>query len=69
MTIGELAESPSLLKDETAIYTELLHPGQSNSQFLIQFKAEGALEDGRYFIVDVRYDAPDVADHTTIKIQ
>lgn len=68
-TIGELAESQSLLKGEAATYTELLHPGQSNPQSLIQFKAEGALEDGRSFMVDVSYGAPDVADHTTINIQ
>lgn len=69
VTIGELAESPSLLKGEAATYTELLHPGQSNPQPLIQFKAEGALEDGRSFMVDVSYGAPDVEDHTTIEIQ
>lgn len=69
VTIGELAESPSLLKGEAATYTELLHPGQSNPQSLIQFKAEGALEDGRSFMVDVSYGAPDVDDHTTIEIQ
>lgn len=69
VTIGELAESPSLLKGEAATYTELLHPGQSNPQSLIQFKAEGTLEDGRSFMVDVSYGAPDVEDHTTIEIQ
>lgn len=69
VTIGELAESPSLLKGEATTYTELLHPGQSNPQSLIQFKAEGTLEDGRSFMVDVSYGAPDVADHTTIEIQ
>lgn len=69
VTIGELAESPSLVKGEAVSYTELLHPGQSNPQSLIQFKAEGALEDGRSFMVDVSYGAPDVADHTTIEIQ
>lgn len=69
VTIGELAETPSLLKGEAASYTELLHPGQSNPQFLIQFTAEGALEDGRSFMVDVSYGAPDVEDHTTIEIQ
>lgn len=69
VTIGELAESPSVLKGEAANYTELLHPGQSNAQSLIQFTAEGALEDGRTFMVDVSYGAQDVADHTTIEIQ
>jgi hypothetical protein len=69
VTIGELAESPSLLRGEAASYTELLHPGQSNAQSLVQFRAEGTLEDGRSFMVDVSYGAPDVADHTTIEIQ
>lgn len=69
VTIGELAESPSLLKGSAASYTELLHPSQSNTQSLIQFKAEGTLEDGRSFLVDVSYGAPDVTDHTTIEIQ
>jgi hypothetical protein len=69
VTIGELAESPSLLKGEAASYTELLHPGQSNPQTLVQFTAEGTLEDGRSFMVDVSFGAPDVADHTTIEIQ
>ncbi len=69
VTIGELAESPSLLKGEAASYTELLHPGQSNPQSLIQFAAQGTLEDGRSFMVDVSSGAPDVADHTTIEIQ
>lgn len=69
VTIGELAASPSLLKGRAANYTELLHPGQSNPQPLIQFKAEGMLEDGRSFMVDVSYGAPDVEDHTTIEIQ
>jgi hypothetical protein len=69
VTIGELAESPSLLKGEAATYTELLHPGQSNPQPLIQFKAEGSLGDGRSFMVDVSYGVPDVEDHTIIDIQ
>ncbi len=69
VTIGELAVLPSLLKGEAATYTELLHPGQSNPQPLIQFKAEGMLEDGRSFMVDVSYGAPDVDDHTIIEIQ
>jgi hypothetical protein len=57
------------VKGEAASYTELLHPGQSNAQSLIQFAAEGTLDDGRYFLVDVSYGAPDVEDHTTIEIQ
>ncbi|MFO7680210.1 MAG: hypothetical protein R6X34_09180, partial [Chloroflexota bacterium] len=51
-----------------ATYTELLHPSQSNAQPLIQFMAEGALEDGRSFLVDVSQGAPDVANHITIEM-
>jgi hypothetical protein len=69
VTIGELAESPSRLAGEAKTYTELLHPSQTNAQTLIQFNAEGALEDGRSFMVDVSYGAPDVENHTTIEIQ
>ncbi|NUQ85699.1 MAG: hypothetical protein HUU11_13380 [Anaerolineales bacterium] len=69
VTIGELAELPSRQIGTAATYTELLHPGQSNPQPLIQFKAEGVLEDGRSFMVDVSYGALDVSDHTTIEIQ
>jgi hypothetical protein len=69
VTIGELAESPSRLAGEAVTYTELLHPSQTNEQSLIQFDAEGALEDGRSFMVDVSYGAPDVEDHTTIEIE
>jgi hypothetical protein len=68
VTIGELAELPSRLVGTAATYTELLHPGQSNAQPLIQFMAEGALEDGRSFLVDVSQGAPDVANHITIEI-
>lgn len=69
VTIEELQGLPSRLAGEAATYTELLHPSQSNEQSLIQFNAEGALEDGRIFLVDVSYGAPDVEDHTTIDIQ
>jgi hypothetical protein len=69
VTIGELAESPSRLTGEAVTYTELLHPSQTNEQSLIQFNAEGALEDGRSFMVAVSYGAPDVEDHTTIEIE
>jgi hypothetical protein len=68
VTIGELAALPSRLVGTAASYMELLHPSQSNAQSLIQFTAEGALEDGRSFLVDVSYGAPDVANHTTIEI-
>ena len=69
VTIEELAASPSRLAGEAVTYTELLHPSQTNEQSLIQFNAEGALEDGRSFMVDVSYGAPDVEDHTTIEIE
>jgi hypothetical protein len=69
VTIGELAGLPSWLAGEAGTYTELLHPSQTNVQSLIQINAEGALEDGRSFRVDVSYGAPDVEDHTTIEIQ
>ena len=69
VTVGELAASPSRLVGEAETYTELLHPSQTNAQTLIQFKAEGALEDGRSFLVDVSYGASDVEDHTTIEIK
>jgi hypothetical protein len=36
---------------------------------LIQFRAEGALEDGGDFLVDVSYGDPAVTDHTTIEIE
>ena len=68
VTIGELAELPSRLVGTAATYTELLHPSQSNAQPLNQFMAEGALEDGRAFLVDVSKGAPDVANHVTIEI-
>jgi hypothetical protein len=69
VTIGELAALPSRQVGEAKAYTELLHPSQTNAQTLIQFKAEGALEDGRAFTVDVSYGAPEVDDHTTIEIE
>ena len=69
VTIQELQGLHSRLAREADNYTELLHPSQSNAQSLIQFNAEGALEDGRTFLVDVSYGAPDEEDHTTIEIQ
>ena len=69
VTIAELQALPSRLAGEAVTYTELLHPSQSNEQSLIQFNAEGELEDGRPFSVDVSYGAPGVEDHTTIDIQ
>jgi hypothetical protein len=68
VTIGELAGLPSLLRGQAETYTELLHPSQTNTESLIQFKAEGVLDDGQPFMVDVSYGAPGVEDHTTIEI-
>ena len=45
-----------------------MKPTQSNEAPLIQFMAEGALEDGGDFLVDVSYGDPDVTDHTTIEL-
>jgi len=66
--IGELAELPSRLVGAAAAYTELLRPTQSNAEPLIQFAAEGSLDDGRAFKVDVSKGAQDVEDHVTIDI-
>jgi hypothetical protein len=68
VTVDELAALPSRLIGTAATYTELLHPSQSNAQPMIQFTAEGALADGRSFLVDVSQGAPDVANHITIEI-
>lgn len=68
VTIGELAELPSRLVGTAKTYSELLKPTQSNAAPLIQFSAEGALEDGRAFKVEVSKGAPDVEDHVTIDI-
>lgn len=69
VTIDELTGLSSRLVGTAATYTELLHPSQSNAQTLIQFTAEGTLEDDRSFMVNVSYGAPNVDDHTTIEIQ
>lgn len=69
VTIGELSALPSRLAGEAAIYTELLHPSQTNAKALLRFNAEGTLEDGRSFRVHVSYGVPDVEDQTTIEIQ
>jgi len=66
VTIGELAELPSRQVGTASTYDELLHPSQSNEDPLIQFTAEGTLEDGRDFIVDVSQGAADRYDHLTI---
>lgn len=68
VTIGELVELPSRLVGTASTYEELLHPGQSNEQSLVQFVAEGTLDDGGTFTVDVSAGASDVEDHVTIDI-
>lgn len=68
VTIGELADLPSRQVGTASTYEELLHPSQSNEIPLIQFRAEGALEGGSTFTVDVSKGAADIADHTTIDI-
>jgi hypothetical protein len=69
VTIGELENLASRRVGSATVFTELLHPSQSNTQPLIQFRAEGALEDGGDFLVDVSYGDPAVTDHTTIEIE
>lgn len=66
VTIGDLADLPSRQVGTASTYNELLHPSQSNEDPLIQFTAEGTLEDGRDFIVDVSLGASDRYDHVTI---
>ncbi len=69
VTITDLAALPSRRTGTAAGYTELLHPSQSNAEPLIQFVADGALDDGTPFTVDVSFGAADVADHTTIAFE
>ena len=68
VTVGELAELPSRLVGTASTYTELLHPGQSNDESMIQFAAEGTLGGSGTFSVDVSSGASDVDDHITIDI-
>ena len=68
VTVTELEALPSRQVGTAATYSELLHPSQSNENSLVQFTAEGALEDGTAFTVDVSKGATDVADHVTIDI-
>lgn len=56
------------LQEGPSTPTKLLNPSQSNAQPLIQFTAEGALEDGRSFLVDVSQGTSDVANHITIEM-
>lgn len=68
VTITELEGLPSRRIGSAATFTEYLKPTQSNEAPLIQFMAEGMLEDGGDFLVDVSYGDPEVTDHTTIEI-
>ena len=68
VTIGELEALPSRQVGTATTYDELLHPSQSNENALVQFTAEGALEDGTAFTVDVSKGDPDTADHVTIDL-
>lgn len=68
VTIGELAELPSRLVGTAANYSEFLRPGQTNATPLVQFVAEGILENGNSFTVDVSSGASNVADHVTIDL-
>ncbi len=67
VTIGELAELPSRRTGTASTYAELLHPSQSNAAPLIQFAAEGTLDEGGSFSVSASSGAPDVEDHLTIE--
>lgn len=66
VTIGELAALPSRLVGEATTYEEFLRPSQSNDAPLIQYTAEGTLENGTPFRVDVSKGAPDIDNHVTI---
>ncbi len=67
VTIGDLTEMPSRRVGTAVTYAELLHPSQSNAQPLIQFTAEGTLEEGGAFAVSVSNGDPEVTDHVTIE--
>jgi hypothetical protein len=68
VTIGELEALASRQVGTATTFRELLHPGQSNENPLIQFTAEGTLEDDRSFVVDVSQGVVETADHITIDI-
>jgi hypothetical protein len=69
VTITELEGLASRRVGSAATFTEYLKPSQSNAAPLLRFMAEGTLEGGGDFLVDVSYGDPDVADHTTIEIE
>lgn len=69
VTITELEGLASRRVGTATTFTEYLRPTQSNAAPLIQFVAEGTLEDGGSFLVDVSYGDPEVTDHTTIEIE
>jgi len=68
VTITELEGLASRRVGSAATFTEYLKPSQSNAAPLLRFMAEGTLEDGGAFLVDVSYGDPEVTDHTTIEL-
>ncbi len=68
VTITELEGLTSRRVGSAATFTEYLKPSQSNAAPLLRFMAEGTLEDGGAFLVDVSYGDPEVTDHTTIEL-
>jgi len=68
VTIGELADLPSRQMGTASTYTELLHPSQSNDVSLVQFSAQGDMDDGGSLSVDVSKGDPQVDDHININI-
>jgi hypothetical protein len=69
VTITELEGLASRHVGSATTFTEYLKPTQSNTAPLIRFMAEGMLEEGGDFLVDVSYGDPDMSDHTTIEIE
>lgn len=67
-TITELEGLASRRVGSAGTFTEYLKPSQSNAAPLLRFMAEGTLEDGGAFLVDVSYGDPEVTDHTTIEL-
>ena len=69
VTITELEGLASRRVGSATTFTEYLKPSQSNTAPIIQFMAEGTLEEGGDFLVDVSYGDPEVIDHTTLEIE
>lgn len=51
LTIGELADLPSLQVGHADYFHEVLHPSEAAHHSMIQLNARGTLEDGRTFMV------------------